>query len=165
MANPDRPNGFRAVPPFLGTSLYQKDASASAIYQGDFVIGEADGSIDVATAGATGLIGVADGYTVASTADSLVVHDAIDQVYVGQDDGAGTTPAQTHVGNNADILATAGDSTLKQSRQEIDISTVNTTTQQLRLKEFYQHSEYSIGANSLWKVVMNEHVLNDTTGV
>ena len=25
--------------------------------------------------------------------------------------------------------------------------------------------EYSIGVNSLWKVVMNEHYLNTTTGV
>ena len=52
MANPDRPNGFRASP--LGhVSVYVTDGSASAIYSGDFVIAESDGKVDVATAGET----------------------------------------------------------------------------------------------------------------
>ena len=164
MANPDRPNGVRGRP--LGhVSVYVTDGSASAIYSGDFVIAESDGKVDVATAGATALIGASVSYSAGSTVGEIRACDDVNQRYIGQDDGAGVTAEQDHVGNNADILATAGDSTLLQSRQEIDISTINTTSQQLRLLEILAHPEYSIGANSLWKCVMNEHNFNNTTGV
>jgi len=164
MANPDRPNGFKASP-LQEVSQYETDASASAIYPQDMVILESDGNVDIATAGATALIGAAVSYSAGSTAGSIRIADNRDQRYIAQDDGDGTTPAQTHVGNNCDIVATAGDSTLLQSRQEIDISTVGTGTAQIRLLEILEHPEYTIGANSLWKCVLNEHNFNDTTGV
>ena len=164
MANPDRPNGFRAGRPMGGVSVYQGASDASAMYQGDFVIMEATGEVDVAVAGSTALVGVADSYLAAAGDTDIKVIDDVDQVFIGQDDASGT-PTQSDIGNNADILATAGSSALKQSRQEIDISSVNTTTQQLRLRQFMESPEYSIGVNSLWKVVMNEHYLNTTTGV
>ena len=164
MANPDRPNGFRASP--LGhVSVYEGADDASAMYSGDLCILEATGEVDIATNTSTANVGVAVSYLAAAAGTGIRIADDVDQRYVAQDDGAGITAAQTHVGNNCDIVATAGDATLLQSRQEIDISTVGTGSAQLRLLEILAHTEYSIGANSLWKCVMNEHNFNNTTGV
>ena len=113
MANPDRPNGFRAGSPMGGVSVYQGASDASAMYQGDFVIMEATGEVDVAVAGSTALVGVADSYLAAAGDTDIKVIDDVDQVFIGQDDASGT-PTQSDIGNNADILATAGSSALKQ---------------------------------------------------
>lgn len=163
MANPDRPNGFRASP--LGSvSVYQGASDASAMYPGDMCILESTGEADVSVAGSTGLVGAAVSYLAAGADTGIRICDDPSQAYIGQDDGS-ATPTLSNVGNNADIVATAGDSTLKQSRQEIDASDLATSASQLRMLEIIAHPEYAIGVNSLWKCVLNEHYLRTTTGI
>lgn len=165
MANPDLPMGFLATP-LLQSNIYTKDSSAAAVYPGDLCDVEADGNVDVVAATGPEIIGAATNWTVASVADSVTIADSPGQRYHAQDDGVGTTAAVTNVGNNADILATAGDATLKQSRQEIDASTMAEGTAQIRLLGQVEGPEQGdYGANTLWHCVINEHHIQKLAGI
>lgn len=120
MANPDRPQGFR---PYGEVIQKVEMVAGAAIYPGDAVHLEADGLVDPAVAGED-VYGVALSYASAS-GETVLVSVSPNQVYVCQADGA-DIDAQTDIGNICDILATAGDSTYKVSRQEIDSSAIGT---------------------------------------
>ena len=82
------------------------------------------------------------------------------QKFVIQADTVGT-PAQTDVGLNYDILATAGNSTYKQSRQEMDVSTSGTSSVlALRLVGFDRAQGNAAGVNVDCIVVVNLHQLD-----
>jgi hypothetical protein len=167
MANPDLPDGFRAAGAINRIGRYERDAaSAAPICPGDIVQVDADGNINEATAGNTGLVGVALSFATGSAANTnILVADDPDQVFIGQDDGDSTTPAQTHVGNNANVLATNGSVSPIRSNHEIDISTVTTVVENLALLSFIQSPEYTVGANSLWEVMIAEHIWDTAAGI
>lgn len=121
MANKDLPCGFEPHGRVLHASVMQ---AGSTIYPGDPVRLASDGQIDVATAGQT-ILGVALSY--ATVGQDCLVSDAKEQVYIVQADEA-DIDAQTDIGNLFDHVATAGDSTYKVSRQELDSSTASTTS-------------------------------------
>ncbi|MDI6760925.1 MAG: hypothetical protein QMD05_08860 [Candidatus Brocadiaceae bacterium] len=166
MANVDRPMGFTLVGKLGGGDVsmnrYKKDASASRVYFGDTVILEADGNVAVAAAGDR-LLGVSAQDSTASTAEDLLVIDDPDAIYSCQDDGVGTTSAQTHVGNNVDILATTGNTTTGRSAHELDISTVGTASAQFRIVDLDRTPGNDWGANARILVRINEHIFNQAT--
>lgn len=117
---------FGAIPygPVRRVNSYYKDASAAAIYPGDFVILETDGGLAVAAASSTNIIGVAAMYSPASTAENnFLVYDHPEQEFVCQDDGDTTHMARTEEGLRFDLTVTTGDTTTLRSKHEIDSNT------------------------------------------
>jgi len=167
-----------------GLGEYPVAASATAIYNQDMVAMAATGTAAVAAAGTTHNLGSLNGvfYTDATTskptfqnylqgsntATDIVafVTDDPNQVYEIRSNNAGAS-AQTDVGNTAEISYLAGASPNYISRTTLDDSTLNTTTQQLKIVGVSRDEENDdlTSANVVWRVVINEHFYNTQTGI
>lgn len=101
----------------------------------------------------------------ASTNRIALVVDDPNVVFEVQEDSGGAATAAVDVGENADILYTAGSSTTGQSAVELDSSTHATTSAQLRILGFVKRPDNAIGTNAKLLVKINEHELASTTGV
>lgn len=157
MANLDRPCGFRPYGPVKASKVME---AGSAIYPGDAVKLASDGQVDSASAGNT-LFGVALTYASAAGADVLVSYDP-SQLYTVQSDETEAS-AQTVVGLNADIVATAGNSTYKASRQELDSSVAAAGgSQQLTIMGYEKRPDNAFGAQVDLIVKINENQLVDS---
>lgn len=129
MANQNRARGFEPKGSPLRVNPY---VAGSEIFPGDMLLGPAtDGQVD-ASAGAAAelLLGVAMSYASAAGAQVLVC-DHPSQLFIAQV-ASGETEASTQVGDYAEVKATAGNSTFKQSRQEVD-TIAETATKPLRV--------------------------------
>lgn len=167
------------------------DGSGDDIFIGDFISLEADGFVNAANAAEVDLVGVCVGFQPAQAGQNNGVTDHfagntsfdLDRTYydasvdgeawimvaVGQDiiyeiqsDGIIT---YTDKGNNADIIATAGDATRGISQQEVN-ATTGTATAQLRLIDPVNRTDNDITlANGRWLVTINESHYNKLAGV
>lgn len=188
MANVDRPNGLSPIRHLDGSAYngqvnryFIPATDATAMFVGDAVksAGSADSdgvpTVAQAAAGDT-LRGVIVGfepdpdnlsrnYRAASTARYVLVADAPDIVFEVQEDSVGAALAATNVGQNADIVVGAGNTTSGASGMELDSSTAVATTAQLRILGFSQAPKNEIGDNAKLEVVINEHELKSTVGV
>lgn len=165
MANADRPKGFEPVGQVLRCTPYVADA---VCYPGDVLERTAAGKVQPVSNGATSIpIGVAMSYA-AADGDEVLVSDHPDQLYRAQADDA-DIDAQSQIGLNYDIVATAGDSDYKLSRQEVDSSSgVTTAATPLQLIRIEPRPDNALGANVDCIVRLNMHGLNNeagTTGV
>ena len=158
---------FGAIPYGVVRSVrpYLKDASAVAIYPGDFVILETDGGVGVATTGSTTILGVAAEYSAASTRKvDFMVYDHPNQEFTIQDDGDTTAMDEaTGPGLKANITVTTGDTTLLRSLHEIDSDTAATTsTLALSVKGLHPVEDGSYataaGQQRKWVVQVNNHI-------
>ena len=159
MANPDIPNGFVPTPLSKVRPYEVLVGYGTAIYPGDVTDALTDGSVGVAAAAATTINGSSMDYSAASTANTIGVADDPQQEFVAQDD-ASATPVQADVFENADHVATTGDTTLLQSRHEIAISTAVNTTGGFMLTQLIKNPDLSIGVNAVWRCLCNEHVFH-----
>jgi hypothetical protein len=165
MANPDIPIGFVPTPLERARPYNRDAASSTAIFFGDVTQMDNDGKVNAATAGNTALIGAALTFLTGSAAAAGVFADHPSQEFLAQDDGDTTTLAATNIGNNADHIATAGTMALKKSNHEIDADTVATGAAGFKLLDFVSNPDYSVGANSVLRVLCMEHLLNTTDGI
>lgn len=156
MANSDAPKGFWPVGRIKSASIYE---AGSACYPGDFVRMASDGQLDPVTAGAT-ILGLCLSYG-SVAGDKILVCDDPEQRYSGQADET-ELDAQTDIGNNCDVLATAGSSTYKVSRMEIDSSTVAAASAQLTILDLEQQVGNAFGNLAEVIVRVNEHQLVDS---
>ena len=154
MANSDRPQGLR---PYGRVRQVQELVAGAACFPGDCVQMQSDGKVDPAAAGAS-ILGVALSYASADGAKVLVSTHP-EQLYVVQCDGA-AIDAQTDVGNNGDILATAGNSTYKVSRQEIDTTTIAAAAAQLTILQVSRETNNDLGGFVDVIVRINEHQIS-----
>lgn len=159
MANKDQPTGARPV----GTPLrVTAGVAASAIYPGDFVKLDSAGKISVAAA-SDALCGVAASLASAD-GDQVLIFDHPQQQFTVQADEA-DVDAQTDINLNFDIVATAGDSTYKVSRHELDSSTgAVTATLPLKLLRIEPKVDNALGAQVDCVVCINNHQLAGGTG-
>lgn len=158
MANKDRPRGFEIEGQLLRESRY---VAGGEIYPGDAVSTNAAGQV-VAASATSALLGVAIGR--ASSGEDCMVADHPDQKYVVQADGA-DVDAQTDIGLNYDIVATAGNSAYEISRMELDSDTGATTaTLPLKLLDIVRRSDNALGAQVDCIVKINNHQLAGSTG-
>lgn len=161
---------FGAIPTGVtyAPRAYRKDAAASRVFPGDFVILENDGNVAVASAGSR-LLGVAAEPSANATADTeVLVYDHPDQLFAIQDDSDTTNVAETNIGNNADIVATTGDTTTGRSLHELDSSSAGTGTAQLRIVALHPiETGFASAAGNprRWIVRINEHEFGQTSGV
>ncbi len=121
MANSDRPQGFRPYGSMKNAPVEME--AGSACYPGDFVSLADDGQADPTAAGGD-IYGLALSYA-SGAGEKVSVLPAAGQLFIGQA-SASDINAQTDIGNLCNILDTAGNSTYKQSRQEVDSTTIGT---------------------------------------
>ena len=183
MANADAAFGFV---PLRHMSGYAPRANkytitsglAENIFTGDAVILAADGTLQPAAATEVNIIGVFGGCSYTASDGSYVYSeywptgtvatDIIAYVYddpyiVFKAQSAGS-PAQTNIGNCADIVAGAGSTTTGTSGFEIS-GTMAAGTAQTKIVAIYDAPENSFGANAVMEVLINEHVLKQTAGI
>ena len=151
---------------------------AENIFTGDLCILTADGVITPHSATETNNIGVFAGvsYTASdgsyvyaqyfptgTTATNIIayVYDDPYIVYKVMSDGS---PAQTNIGNCADVVADAGSTTTGQSGFQLN-SSMGTGTATCKIIGLYDSPENAFGANAVVEVLINEHILKDTAGI
>lgn len=158
MANLDRPSGFLATPVMRQRPKKVLVGYGTAIYPGDVVKTETAGGLQIAEATSVYILGASQDFSAASTATTTSVTDHPFQEYIAQDNGA-TTPTQAAGPfSNCDHLPTAGDATLKQSKMELNNTTVADTVAGFHLQEFVEGPDLSIGVNALWRCMVHEHM-------
>ena len=148
------------------------------IFTGDVVIITSGGVLTPHTATEVNNIGVFGGvsYTAADGSyvysqywpSGTVATDIIAYVYddpytVFKAQSAGT-PAQTNIGNCADIVAGAGSTTTGQSGFEIS-GTMAAGTATCKILGLFEAPDNAFGTNAIMEVLINEHLLKDSAGI
>lgn len=164
MANPDVAFGFEATPLLRARPYLVGSTNATILYINDVVMATATGLLESGTAGSTLILGSSLGYLKVSTESRHPVADHPSQEFHAQDDGAGTTAAQTHIHTQMNHLVTAGSTYTRLSGHELDISNTAKIAAGWKLLDFVQNPEYSIGANSIFRCIAVEHILKVGTG-
>ena len=139
---------------------YYTKKTGSAIAPGDFVTADAAGNVDLGAAGET-LLGVAAGYAAATSTAEIAVYDDPETVFEVQ---ASADIQAADVFQNADIVATALDTSLEQSKHALDSSSLDTTaTLQLKVLGLSKEEGAEWGSYAKVRVKINNHALH--TGV
>jgi hypothetical protein len=160
MANTDRPNGFKPIRHINGGTIptpSRRILTASAtVYPGECVKAVAGGSVEKAAAddGAI-VVGVAAEYKVAPATGTtyVAVYDDPGIVYEVQSTTSWTTTVAV-VNSTGNHVATAGDSTYKQAREELDSSGA-----QFTILGLVDRPGNAWGEHSKLEVVINESTL------
>jgi hypothetical protein len=183
MANADAAFGFIPVRHMSGyaprANKYTITSGlAENIFNGDAVILAADGTLQPAGATEVNIIGVFAGcsYTASdgsyvyseywpsgTTATDIIAYVYDDPYIVFKAQSAGT-PAQTNIGNCADIVAGAGSTLTGQSGFEIS-GTMAAGTASCKILGLYEKPDNAFGANAIMEVLINEHLLKDSAGI
>lgn len=129
----DAPMGFRPYDIVRRIQEYRLDSGNAAIYPGDLVGQEADGTVDVITTTASPILGAAVGYVAAAAGGTVLVSDHPDQLFMVQDDGDTTAMTAMSEGLTADAILTTGSTTTFQSLQEIDSSLAGVGTKAIKV--------------------------------
>lgn len=188
MANVDNPYGFWPTRHISGAPYNGQAnryallaADGTATFVGDLVKIEGtatdDGvpSVEQATAGATNIAGPVIGFEVDPTNLQLLYRLATTLRYAlvcddpwmlcrAQEDSDGGALTITEVGENADIIVAAGNTTTGISAMEIDSSTHTANTANVRIIRLYPVSNNAVGTNAQWEVLINEHCYKTTSG-
>jgi hypothetical protein len=127
------------------------------VYPGEFVTLASDGQVDTAAA-AGDIYGLALHY--ATVGQKILLSVDPSQLYIGQWDGVGVA-AQTSVGQTADIVATAGNTTYKWARMQVDTSSVG-SSQQLVLHSLVQAPDNAFGTSPKMIMSINQHQIFGT---
>lgn len=159
MANVDRPHGFTVVEGNLQTHEYPVAAANSVIGIGDLVILTDAGTVDIAAAGATQIIGVAAQAKADSAGGTILIHDDPNIRIEGQmDDTVTTGAALAGMNANYNIVVTAA--TNGRSNQEInEDSDATTATLPLKALYLYPVSDNAYGEFNRIVCSINNHVL------
>lgn len=137
---------------------YYTKKTGAAIAPGDFVIADAAGNVTIATAGdGVTLLGVAAEYKASADVSEIAVYDDPDCVFEIQ---ASADLQAADVFQNANIVATALDSALLQSKQALDSSSLGTgATKQLKILGLSKDPETAWGSYAKVRVKINNHAL------
>ena len=183
MANVDAAFGFvpvRTMSGFAPRANKYTIASGLAenIFTGDLCIIDANGQVTPHTATEVNNIGVFGGvsYTASdgsyvysqywptgTTATDIIAYIYDDPYTVFKVQSAGS-PAQTNIGNCADVVAGAGSTTTGISGFEISGTMANSAAS-AKIIALYDAPENSFGANAVMEVLINEHLLKDSAGI
>lgn len=187
MANDNRPMGFHPINSPQGsvqkTAYRIEKGYTTALYVGDPVT-LSGGYIVKATAGtAHSLLGFIDsfecdegmdvaGYCPASSANTYkaIVADAVDQRFVGQDDGEGTPMDLLDIGKTGNLVFThSGSTDTNLSGVEADGSSFSgsgqAVTDQLRLVGIVDRPDNVAGANAEWVFTIHNHYYRQENNV
>ena len=183
MANPNSPYGFKVLRHMSGNSPRANKYTitsglAENIFTGDLVILTADGVITPHTATETNNIGVfagvsytaSDGeyiyskYWPSGTVATDIVAYVYDDPYIVYRVQSAGTPAQTNVGNCADVVADAGSTTTGQSGFNLS-GTMSNGTATCKIIGLREDPSNSFAQYAQLEVLINEHLLKATAGI
>ena len=151
---------------------------AENIFSGDLCILTADGVITPHTATETNNIGVFAGvsYTASdgsyvyseywpsgTTATEIIAYVYDDPYIVYKIQSAGT-PAQTNIGNCADVVAGAGSTTTGRSGFSLNGTMANGTAT-CKILALHETPDNSMAQYAVLEVLINEHLLKATAGI
>lgn len=187
MANPNNPFGFRPIIRMGGSAFSVQEygkaaADANAIFCFDLV-GHLTGGTPFAlpenpsynlsriqsgsqlTPGTSLWLGASLTYGAASVGTVHPVCDEIDCLYIAQCSGATSITTASHAGQNANVkLTVAGSTVTKQSGEQVDSATINTTSSlDLRINRVAMIVPNLEGANAIVEVLINKHALGQAT--
>lgn len=154
MANLDQPTGFRPAGEVKQAAPFE---CGSAVYPGDMVCIASDGQIDAVAAGGA-ILGCALQY--GASGDKILVSIDGSQLYV-VNASATELDAQTDIGNVADIVVGTASTLYRISRQELDTTTLSTTSGQLAILGIEPRPDNALGANVDVIVKINENQLKE----
>jgi len=184
MANVDAAFGFVPLRQMSGNAPRANKYTiasglAENIFKGDLVILISTGLLTPHTATETNNIGVFAGVSYTASDGSYVYSEywpsgtvATDIIAYVYDDpqtifkvqSAGT-PAQTNIGNCADVVAGAGSTLTGQSGFEIS-GTMAAGIASCKIVALYDAPDNAFGANAIMEVLINEHLLgNNVAGI
>ena len=183
MANADAAFGFIPVRHMSGnaprTNQYTITSGlAENIFTGDLCIITSGGVVTPHSATEVNNIGVFAGVSYTASDGSYVYSEywptgtvATDIIAYVYDDpytvfrvqSAGS-PAQTNIGNCADVVAGAGSTTTGQSGFEIS-GTMAAGAATCKLIALVETPDNAFGANAVMEVLINEHLLKDSAGI
>ena len=184
MANVDAAFGFVPIRHLSGNGYSRANkytitsGLAENIFTGDLVIITADGVITPHTATEVNNIGVFAGvsYTASdgsyvyaqyfasgTTGTEFIAYVYDDRYTVFKVQSAGT-PAQTNIGNCADVVAGTGSTITGQSGFELS-GTMSNGTATCKILGLYEGPENAFGTNAIMEVLINEHLLKDSAGI
>jgi hypothetical protein len=183
MANVDAAFGFVPIRHLSGNAPRANKYTitsglAENIFTGDLCIITADGVVTPHTATEVNNIGVFAGVSYTASDGSYVysqywpsgttgtniiayIYDDPFTVYKVQSAG---TPAQTNIGNCADVVAGAGSTTTGISGFEISGTMANGTAT-CKIIALHDSPSNAFGTNAVMEVVINEHLLKDSAGI
>lgn len=183
MANVDSAFGFVPVRhmsgyPARANKYTITSGLAENIFTGDLCILTADGVITPHTATETNNIGVfagvsytaSDGSYVYSqffptgTSATDIIAYVYDDPYIVYKVQSAGSPAQTNIGNCADVVAGAGSTNTGNSGFEIS-GTMASGTATCKIIGLYDSPDNAFGANAVMEVLINEHLLKATAGI
>ena len=98
-----------------------------------------------------------------TVATEIIVYMYDDPYTVFKMQSAGT-PAQTNIGNCADVVAGAGSAITGQSGFEIN-GTMAATAATVKILALHDTPDNAFGANAIMEVIINEHLLKQTAGI
>lgn len=187
MPNTDAPNGFMPIRHISGGTIRQNEypiasGYAANIFTGDVVVIAATGLLTVAAAGDINIIGVFAGCQwtdtdgtprfsrhwptgTATKASANAVGYVWDDPMIAFEAQCTTALTQTMIGNNCDILATAGTTSTGSSKFEVDNSTVAATTAQVKILRLIDRADNELGADAKVECMFEEHLLRTTVGI
>ena len=151
---------------------------AENIFTGDLCILTADGVITPHSATETNNIGVfagvsytaSDGsyvysqYFPTGTSATNIIAYVYDDPYIVYKVQSAGSPAQTNIGNCADVVAGAGSTNTGNSGFEIS-GTMASGTATCKILGLYEAPDNAFGANAVMEVLINEHLLKATAGI
>ena len=151
---------------------------AENIFTGDLCIIDANGQVTPHTATEVNNIGVFAGvsYTASdgsyvysqywptvTTATNIIAYIYDDPYTVYKIQSAGT-PAQTNIGNCADVVAGAGSTTTGQSGFSLN-GTMSNGTATCKIIGLWESPDNSMAQYAVLEVLINEHLLKDSAGI
>ena len=151
---------------------------AENIFTGDLCIIDANGQVTPHTATEVNNIGVFAGvsYTASdgsyvysqywptgTTATNIIAYIYDDPYTVYKIQSAGT-PAQTNIGNCADVIAGSGSTTTGQSGFSLN-GTMSNGTATCKIIGLWESPDNSMAQYAVLEVLINEHLLKDSAGI
>lgn len=157
MPNPNNPFGFVGLKSGGSENRveYFKKTAGVEIFKNQPLMLIAAGTVSPATAGVQ-ILGISQEYKASASTDDIAVVVDPNAEFEVQTSGVF---AAADVGLNADLVAAAGDSVLKQSNDQIDTATqAVTSTLQFKILGLVNRGENAVGANAIIRVKMNNCV-------
>lgn len=165
MANKDRPHGFQPYGRILRTTNYPLAAANSRVRRGDLLVMTVAGTVNLAAASATQIIGVAaesreanDGASTEVRKNTIAVYDDPDQHFEAQADSADISSVAA-IFANYNVVATVS-TTQPVSQMEIDGDTGATTaTLPIKVLKIHPAMDNAYGGYVRCICVINNHAL------
>jgi len=165
MANNNNPHGLKPLgyslsgAPCVVEIMTAAAAYGTAIFMYDAVNQVAGGALQAsATPGTTLYSGVSLDYGAASVQQDHIVFCTPDAVFECQDDGTGSGIIASTIGQNANLVLTAGNAQTKVSKHQIAASTIATTsTLDVKLLRLLNVPTNSYGVNAVAEIAFNKH--------